>query len=83
MKVYVITVYNTFANGTRYSEVSETAYRTIEEAREFLKNIGMEQSAFNGMVFEEKRESFNLSTGRFEKMRQALITEVYIEDENE
>lgn len=83
MKAYVITIYNTFANGTRYSEVNEKAYRTIKEARESLKNVGMEQSAFNGMVFEEKRESFNLSTGRFEKMRQALITEVYVEDENE
>ena len=83
MKAYVITIYNTFANGTRYVEVKETAYRTIKEAREFLKIVGMEQSAFNGMVFEEKRESFNLSTGRFEKMRQALITEVYIEEVKE
>ena len=81
MKAYVITIYNTFANGTRYSEVNETAYRTMKEACEFLKIVGMEQSAFNGMVFEEKRESFNLTTGKFEKMRQALITEVYIEEE--
>ena len=81
MRVYVVTIYNTFADGTRYVEVNGTAYRTFNKASKMLENIGMKQSAFHGLVYEDAGTSFNLSTGRFEVMRSGLITEVEIEEE--
>lgn len=81
MIIYVVTTYNTFANGTRYVEVNRSAFRTLDEARKWVENIGMKQSAYSDLVYEDIREGFNLSTGKFEKMHSALITEVEVAEE--
>ena len=81
MTIYVVTVYNTFPDGRRYVEVQSPAFKTLNEARERLENIGMKPSMYNDLVYEDVRTGFNLGTGKFEKMHSALITEVEVAEE--
>lgn len=78
MKVYVVTVFNTFSNGHRYSEVSNGGFERPEDAQAELEKLCMRKSPYSETVYEDTHKSYNFSTGKFESMRSALISEVWI-----
>ncbi len=80
MKIYVITVFNTFSNGTRYSEVASVGFKTLRSAQEALENLCMVNLPGSEVIYEDTHKSFNFSNGKFETMRSAIINEVVLND---